>query len=159
MNKPSTAERLRHHARTLRTNSLPLDALIPLLNQAADELDKPTEAEAAAPAQQAGQAPAPAPDLHHPDTPHKAEFDALYQTLCVRSITVHEIARRCWKAGIAAGSASPAVAPVAWTDEELVQVVEAVRAPLWKREAVNALRTALANASKPPVHHTENGNG
>jgi len=39
--------------------------------------------------------------LHYPFTPSKDKFDALYLSLCDRSITIHEIARRCWKAGIA----------------------------------------------------------
>ena len=39
------AKRLRHHAATLRTNSLPLSDLIPLLCQAADALDTQSPAE------------------------------------------------------------------------------------------------------------------
>lgn len=39
----TTVERLRHHANTLRTNSIPLKDLIPLLQQAADELDRKQE--------------------------------------------------------------------------------------------------------------------
>lgn len=41
------AKRLRHHAATLRTNSLPLSDLIPLLCQAADALDTQSPAEGA----------------------------------------------------------------------------------------------------------------
>lgn len=36
----STQEALRRHAKTLRTNSLPLATLIPILNKAADRIDE-----------------------------------------------------------------------------------------------------------------------
>jgi hypothetical protein len=36
----STQEALRRHAKTLRTNSLPLSTFIPLLNKAADRIDE-----------------------------------------------------------------------------------------------------------------------
>lgn len=58
------------------------------------------------------QSPAPAPGLHYPDTPNKAAFDALYLSLCERPITIHETARRCWKAGFAQGQAAPSPAVV-----------------------------------------------
>lgn len=84
--------------------------------------------------------PAPAPAtvasadaewIHHPFTPRKDEFDALYASLCERPITIHEIARRCWKA---AQQTTPAV-PASRTDQQIVNQTEDLAAWLmsWHR--------------------------